>query len=66
MKYLTILVIVMVFVGFCHRAIMPRDVSEGCRKVCGDQGYEYDYSLKTGVFTYSCKCRRTLELLIKP
>jgi hypothetical protein len=57
MKYLIILSVVLVLVGFCHRATTLRDVTEGCQKVCGDLGYEHDYSYKTGVFTYACKCR---------
>lgn len=34
------------------------DVARDCQAVCGDIGFDHDYAVQTGWFSYQCKCKK--------
>ena len=58
--FLFIMAIVLAFYirAGCERNRTQGDVAKDCQVVCGDIGFDHDYAVKTGVFSYECKCKR--------
>lgn len=36
-------------------------IAKDCTLVCADIGFDHDYAVKRGVFSYECKCKRKKE-----
>jgi len=58
--FLFIMIIVIAFYirSGCQRDLTQGDVAKDCKLVCGDIGFDHDYAVKTGWFSYECKCKK--------
>lgn len=53
MLFTAALLIAMMFKPGCDRVRVEKD----CKIVCGDVGFDSDYAVSTGFFTYRCQCK---------
>lgn len=58
--FLFIMVIVVAFSirSGCDRSRSQGDVAKDCQAVCGDIGMDHDYAVKSGIFSYTCQCKK--------
>lgn len=65
--FMIIGVVVMAFFirNGCERNMTQSDVAKDCKLVCGDIGFDHDYAVKTGWFSYECKCKKKPKQPVK-
>lgn len=51
----------------CERSRTQGSIAKDCQLVCDDVGFDFDYAVKTGLFSYECKCKKkpTLPMDLK-